>query len=190
MERRALRQNTTSGSSKRWCCERTDHIGWRDCRWTGFCRNRRPGLQCWSGAIQPATSPSTSEVGFAVGDIVTIHSAALGGLGLAPLDSDGTIEHRRVVAVDAVNHRLTFDRPLMKPHATGDYLTKGVTLHASLFMGGPSVVYGVGERPTPVFPGPIDDLQMIHRYGWRGYLKFQMFRPEFLELHITSGSTD
>ncbi len=130
------------------------------------------------------------ETGFAVGDIVTIHSAAVGGAGLAPVDGDGTIEHRRIVAIDAGNNRLTFERPLMKPHATGDYVTKGVTLHASMFMGGPSVVYGVGERPTPVFPGPIDDLQMIHRYGWRGYLKFQLFRPEFLELHITSGSTD
>ncbi len=130
--------------------------------------------------------------GFAVGDIVTISSLAVGGAGLAPVESDGTIEHRRIVAIanPGLLGQLTFDRPLMKPHAAGDFVTKGVTLHASLFMGGPSVVYGVGERPTPVFPGPIDDLQMIHRYGWRGYLKFQMFRPEFLELHITSGSTD
>jgi len=127
---------------------------------------------------------------FAVGDIVSISSAGLTTSGAAPLESDGTIEHRRIVAIDTPNNRLTFDRPLMKPHNEDDWVTKGITLHSSLFMGGPAVVYGVGERPTPVFPPPIDDLQMIHRYGWRGYLKMKMFRPEFLEVHLTAGSTD
>ena len=35
-----------------------------------------------------------------------------------------------------------------------------------------------------------DDLQMVNRYGWRGFMKFQMFRPEYIEVHETSGSTD
>jgi len=136
--------------------------------------------------------PVGDTTGFAVGDVVTISSGALTAGGNAPLESDGTIEHRRIVAINnpGIGGQLVFERPLLKPHAVDDWVTKGITLHASLFMGGPSVVYGVGERPTPVFPPPIDDLQMIHRYGWRGYLKMQMFRPEFLEVHLTAGSTD
>ena len=131
------------------------------------------------------------ETGFVIGDIVTIHSQAAGaGAGHPAVETDGTQETRRIVAIDAANNRLTFDKPLLKPHTGGDFVTKGVDLHASIFMGGPAVVYGVGERPTPVMPPKIDDLQMVNRYGWRGFMKFQMFRPEFVELHLTSGSSD
>jgi hypothetical protein len=132
----------------------------------------------------------TDETGFVVGNFVTIHSSLVGGAGLAPLESDGTQETRRIVAIDAGNNRLSFDRPLMKPHASGDYVTKGVNIHSSIFMGGPAVVYAVGERPTPTFPPKIDDLQMVNRIGWRGFFKFQMFRPEYIEVHETSGTTD
>ena len=120
---------------------------------------------------------------------MTIHSQNAGeGAGKPPVEADGTQETRRIVAVDAVGHKLSFDRPLLKPHASGDFVTKGVNIHSSIFMGGPSVVYGVGERPTPIFPPKIDDLQMVNRIGWRGFLKFQMFRPEYIEVHETSGS--
>lgn len=132
----------------------------------------------------------TAVTDFAVGDTITISSKNVTASGEAPLETDGTIEHRRIVAIDVDNNRLTFERPLMKPHAADDWVTKGITLHGSVFMGGPAVAYGVGERPTPVFPPVIDDLGMIHRYGWRGYLKFQMFRPEFVEVHFTAGSTN
>ena len=131
------------------------------------------------------------ETGFAIGDVITIHSKDAGlGAGKPPVETDGTQETRRIVAIDAAQNRLTFDKPLLKPHTAGDFVTIGVNLHASIFMGGPAVVYGVGERPTPVMPPKIDDLQMVNRYGWRGFMKFQMFRPEFIELHLTSGSTD
>ena len=131
------------------------------------------------------------ETGFAVGNIVTVHSKDAGdGAGHPPVETDGTQETRRIVAIDAATNKLVFDKPLLKPHTAGDFVTVGVSLHASIFMGGPAVVYGVGERPTPVMPPKIDDLQMVNRYGWRGFLKFQMFRPEFIELHLTSGSTD
>ncbi len=78
----------------------------------------------------------------------------------------------------------------MKGHASGDFVTNGVDVHASIFLGGPGVVYGIGERPTPVVPPKYDDLMMINRYGWRAYCKFQQFRPEFLEVHETAGTTD
>jgi N4-gp56 family major capsid protein len=130
---------------------------------------------------------------FVVGDYITIHSATAAGAGpdKAPLESDGTQETRRIVGVSGVtNVNLALDKPLMKPHATGDFVTKCVTLHASLFMGGPSVVWGIAERPTPVLPPKFDDLMMINRIGWRGMFKFQQFRPEYYELHLTAGTTN
>jgi N4-gp56 family major capsid protein len=143
----------------------------------------------------PGQSTSTRYItvddvtGFAVGKSITIHSKDAGeGAGKPPVETDGTQETRRIVAIDAGNKRLSFEKPLLKPHADGDFLTLGVTIHTSIFMGGPAVVYGVAERPTPVFPPKIDDLQMVNRYGWRGFLKFQMFRPEFIEVVETSGT--
>lgn len=127
--------------------------------------------------------------GFTVGMNVTVHSALVSAPGEAPLESDGTQETRRIVAIDVAQNRLTFNKPLLKPHAEDDWVTSGIGIHSAIFIGGPAVVYGVGERPTPVLPPKIDDLQMVNRYGWRGFLKFQMFRPEFIEVHEIAGST-
>lgn len=133
-----------------------------------------------------------SGVGFAVGDVVTIHSQTVnqadGGGGFAPVEADGTQETRRIVAIST--NDLSFDRPLMKPHLDNDWVTKGVDVHGSIFLGGPSVVYGVGERPFPMALDPIDDLKMVRRFSWRGFLKFQMFRPEWTEVIESGASTD
>ena len=124
---------------------------------------------------------------YAVGDYVTIHDQGAGaGAGHPPVESDGTQETRRIVAISG--DQLSFEKPLGKDHASGDFLTKGVNIHTSVFIGGPGVVYAVGERPTPTFPPTYDDMMMIQRIGWRGFLKFQMFRPEYIEVHETSGS--
>ena len=101
-------------------------------------------------------------------------------LGTTVLDGDGTQETRRIVAIDGDN--LSFDKPLLKPHAAGDYITNAVDIHGSIFMGGPGVVYGVGERPHPVLLPVIDDLGMIRRLAWRGFVKMQLFRPEMFEV--------
>jgi N4-gp56 family major capsid protein len=138
---------------------------------------------------------STAE--FSVGQYVTIHSRAfhenqepLGPGDPSPHEQDGTQETRRIVTIDADNGRLSFDKPLLKPHSEMDLVTNGVDIHGSIFIGGPSVVMGIGERPTPIFPPKIDDLQMINRYGWRAFCKFQQFRPEYIEVHETAGSTN
>ncbi len=131
----------------------------------------------------------TANTNFAVGDIVTIHSKDAGeGAGYAPVETDGTQETRRIVHIASAN--ISFDKPLLKEHATGDFFTKGVPVHLSAFMGGPAVVYGIAERPVPTFPPKIDDLQMVNRVGWRGFLKFQQFRPEWIEVHETSGTSN
>ncbi|MBN1452157.1 MAG: N4-gp56 family major capsid protein [Anaerolineales bacterium] len=132
-----------------------------------------------------------ANAGLVVGDYITIHSAEAGTPGEAPNEADGTQETRRIVGLSGVgNVNISLDKPLMKPHAQGDFVTKGRTLHASLFMGGPSVVFGIAERPTPILPPKFDDLMMINRIGWRGMFKFQQFRPEYYELHLTAGTTN
>jgi N4-gp56 family major capsid protein len=128
----------------------------------------------------------TEENGFAVGDIVTIHAV---GLGAAVLPTDGTQETRKIAELNhGAGNRMSFDKPLLKPHASGDYVTLARNVHASLFMGGPSVVLGVAERPNVMVLPKIDDLQMVQRFSWRAFLKFQMFRPEFLRVVYSAGS--
>ena len=131
------------------------------------------------------TVPVVEESGFVVGTYVTIHDQTLG---VTVLDSDGTQETRRIVALGT--NTVSFDKPLLKAHATGDYMTKAVDIHASVFMGGPGVVYGVGERPAPVPLPVIDDLGMIRRLAWRGFFKYQLFRPEMFAVIETGGSTN
>jgi N4-gp56 family major capsid protein len=146
------------------------------------------------GVYSPGQSGSTRYVpvvasaGFAVGDVVTIHDHSLG---VTVLDTDGGQETRRVVAKDTGGaNRLEFDKPLLKDHASGNYVTKALDTHASIFLGGPSVVWGVAERPF-VYPAPkIDDAMIVNRLGWRGCWKFQQYRPEYYEVVYSAGSSD
>ena len=133
-------------------------------------------------------APTTVEValatGFAVGDVVTIH--AFDAVVPQVQKGDGSQETRRIVAINGA--LLSFDTPLLKDHAAGDYLTKAEDVHTSLFLGGPSVVMGVGERPNINILPKIDDLMLINRYSWRGFLKLQMFRPEYSRVLYTTGN--
>lgn len=132
----------------------------------------------------------TSAAGFAVGQYITISDQNFSGWspGDPPNNNDGTTETRRIVGINGA--QLSLNKPLLKPHANGDYVTNGLDIHSSIFMGGPGVVYAVGEAPIPVFPPKYDDLMMVNRVGWRGFLKFQLFRPEYYEVVETAGSTD
>ena len=130
----------------------------------------------------------TSSAGFAVGQYVTIHDNALG---VTVLDTDGTQETRRIVSIDTGGaNRLSFDKPLLKDHASGAYLTNAADVHASLFIGGPAIVEGVAENAHIITPPKIDDAMMVNRVGWRGMFKFQLFRPEFYEVHYSAGTTN
>jgi len=123
--------------------------------------------------------------GFQPGDYVTLHDNALGA---AVLETDGTQETRRIVNVDAANKRLAFDKPLLKAHGAGDYVTQALDIHASLFMGGPGVVYAVAERPNVIVPPKIDDVLLVNRIGWRGMFRFQLWNPVYYHVHYSAGS--
>lgn len=128
----------------------------------------------------------TDDTGFAVGQYITISELASG---TTVLDADGTQETRRIVSLPGTN-KIVLDKPLLKPHADADYVTVAADIHSAIFMGGPGVVYAVGERPHPVMPPKYDDLMMVNRIGWRGFVKFQLFRPEYFEVVEVQGSTD
>jgi N4-gp56 family major capsid protein len=128
--------------------------------------------------------------GFVVGQYITVSSQSSSTAGAPITEADGTQETRRIVSIDTVNKRISLHKPLLKPHADGDFVTTGLHVHASIFMGGPGVVYGVGERPHPVLLPVIDDLGMIRRLAWRGFLKMQLFRPEMFSIVESAGSLD
>jgi len=137
-----------------------------------------------SGSTRYVTVADSS--GFSVGDYVTIHAQALG---TTVLETDGLQEVRRVVAVDSGGaNRLSFDKPLLKDHTSGDYVTVAEDIHASIFLGGPGVVYGIAERPNIIVPPKFDDAMLVNRIGWRGMLKFQLFRPEWFRVVLSAGS--
>ena len=129
----------------------------------------------------------TDASGFAVGDWVTISAAATGGSVGVP-ESDGTQESRRITAI--ATNDVSFNKPFMKPHDSDDYITRGIDVHASVVIGGPGVAFAVGERPHVIAPPKYDDLMMINRLGWRGFLKMQLWRPEMFEVIESAGSTD
>jgi len=124
---------------------------------------------------------------FVVGKTITISSAAVGAI---VKESDGTQETRRIVSVDGAQKRIVFDKPLLKDHAAGDKVTLAVDVHGSIFMGGPGVVYGVGERAHPLVLPKIDDMGMINRFSWRSFSKMQLYRPEMFEVVETAGTTN
>lgn len=121
--------------------------------------------------------------GFAVNDVVTIH--VFDNAVSEVQKGDGTQETRRIVGING--NEISFDTPLLKEHAQDDFMTKATDIHCSLFLGGPGVVMGVGERPNIRILPKIDDLQLINRYAWRGFFKMQMFRPEYTRVLYTTG---
>lgn len=129
------------------------------------------------------TIPVDEESGFSVGDYVTFHDNTLG---VTVLETDGTQETRRIVSLGT--NTISLDRPLLKAHANDDYVTKAVNIHASIFLGGPSVIWGIAEAPTVIVPPKYDDAMLINRIGWRMLGKFQYFRPEWFEVHESAGS--
>jgi N4-gp56 family major capsid protein len=140
------------------------------------------GVYTYGQANSIRTISVVDATGLAVGDEITIHR---GDPGDAPTESDGSQEVRKIRGI--TGNDLTLDFPLGKPHAEGDQVTRGTTVHASVFLVGPSVVWGIAEAPW-IFPLPkIDDLQLINRFGWRTFSKFQQFTPERSRVVFSSG---
>ncbi len=134
---------------------------------------------------------------FAVNDIVTIHTQRTSDFGVTNgVDyRAGDTTNRRVVNVDTANQRLSFEIPIMIDYTTAlsanvyGYVTKGVHIHSSIFIGGnDGIVMGVGRPPRLHFPAPVDDFDSMYRFSWDSYQGYLNYHPEVLEVFFSGGS--
>lgn len=134
---------------------------------------------------------------FAVNDMVSIHLQRTSAFGVSNGADyrDGKKEDRRIVAINAGAHQLSFNIPIMQDFTTDlgggvfGYVTKAMHVHASIFLGGSDgVVMGVGRPPRLHFPPPVDDLDAMFRFSWDAYIGYQTYNPDVLEVLYTAGS--
>lgn len=149
--------------------------------------------------IQLSDTPGTGVLGtdVIVNDIVTIHISRTSAFGVTngvhPFD--GTLHNRRVVKIDLVNDRIMLDRPIMLDFADAlspgvyAYVTKGMSVHASIYVGAPqSIVTGLAAPIRLHTPPPIDDTESIYRYSWNDRMGYQPYAPEVFEVVFSAGA--
>jgi hypothetical protein len=133
---------------------------------------------------------------FKVNDYVTIHVDRTNSWGITNgVDiTDGKAHHRRIVAVDQANARLTFDYPIMEDFNVNlgggvyGYVTKAQHVHSALFVGGfNGVVSAVSIPPRLHTPPPIDDTEQIYRISWDTYQGYNLFEPKVYEVWYGAG---
>lgn len=134
----------------------------------------------------------------ALNDIVTIHVDRTNAYGVTNgVDiTDGKLHERRIVAIDDVNKRLSFDLPIMEEFSTDlggtvyGYVTKAHPVHTMTFLGGTDgIAVGVGQAPRFYTPGPVDDLNAMFRFTFDMYMGWQLFEPQVFEVVALSAPT-
>jgi hypothetical protein len=148
--------------------------------------------------VQLASGTSAGDMAkFKVNDYVTVHVQRTSDFGVTNgVDyRDGKLHNRRIVAVDTVNKRLSFDQPIMidiatlLTTATYAYVTKAVHVHAMIFVGGSDgIVMGIGRPPRLHAPGPVDDFDSIFRFSWDSYQGYGVYNPAVLEVLFVGGN--
>jgi len=133
----------------------------------------------------------TDSTGFSAKDRVSIQQTRESD-GRAKWD-DGTKIERVIYAVDpGGDNTLSFERPILKDLTASDtwYITRGLDVHMTVFIAGPNgVAAGVGQRPQLHTPPPVDDFESMYRFSWDAWIKYQQFRPEYVYLIFSAGST-
>lgn len=138
---------------------------------------------------------------FAEGDIVTIsyYTTARYGVtnGVDPL-APKTIQ-RRVVGVDHVNNRLSFNRSISFEYkdafhgtsvsgAAGDfyaYVTKARNIGMIVAMGGRGAIRASIAKPLSFYePEAKDDFKSVWRFVWDEHMGFNVWEPELFEVHF------
>lgn len=130
-------------------------------------------------------------------DIVSVHLTRTAAYGVAdgvnPLE--GTLHNRRIVSIDAINGTITLDEPIMIDMKTDlgggvyGYVTKGVNVHASIFVAArDGIAVGVGQSPMTHTPPPVDDFESVYRFSWDAYMGYQAWSPEVFEVVFSSGT--
>lgn len=134
-----------------------------------------------------------------VNDMITIHTTRTSDYGVTDgVDPfEGTAHVRRVVAkTDASPDLLVLDRPIMVDMDTDlgggvyAYVTKGRTIHSSIFVGSnEGIVAGVAQPPRVYAPPPVDDFESVYRFSWDAFQGYQTYAPEVFEVVFSAGST-
>lgn len=135
---------------------------------------------------------------FEVNDFVSIHTVRTNDYGVTngvDFLSGRTIV-RRVVAVDADNNRLSFDRPILSPYRelSGNpgvygYVTKGVHVGFNLILGSRGGIMGNVNKQIEFYePKPVDDFESVYRFVWDILLGYNIWEPNLFECHFTAVS--
>jgi hypothetical protein len=150
-----------------------------------------------SAGIVHTVTVADTPTDIAVNDIITLHLTRTSTYGVTNgVDPfEGTSQVRRVVAKNDGAKTLQLDKPVMIDYATDlgstvyGYVTKGVNVHSSIFVGGPQgIVAGLAQPIRMHTPPPIDDMEAIYRYSWNVRMGYQPYDPEVFEVTFTSGS--
>lgn len=162
-------------------------------------RTRRVGQAGSVHFIQLAAGADMTQ--YAVNDIVTLHilrgDGSVNNITSGGVDwTDGTLQNLRITSINVGARQLTFASPIMVPFAVDlgagvyAYLTKGVHIHASIFLGGPdAIAVGIGRPLELHFPPPVDDRESMYRVSWDIYAGWNKYNPLVAEVVFTAGST-
>lgn len=133
--------------------------------------------------------------GFRVGERVTIHVRTTDKHGVVDgVDyQDGKLINMRIVKING--NQVSFERPVLEPFVTDlgggvyGYITKGTNIHTMLFLNSrDGVVMGVAQPMTIHTPRPVDDLDMIQRFSFDGYMGMNPFNKNAFEVVYLAGS--
>jgi hypothetical protein len=145
-----------------------------------------------NGAVDGTAAPTkaivvTSESGFSVGDIISIHPAADGH---QVLNTSTTLEHCKIAAINST--AITLERPLSFSHASGAYVTKTWNIYPVIFVGadyegGETVVRGITD-PVSVYsfngPSLADPVGRYTSVAWYGITGYDLISPWNMELYM------
>lgn len=147
-----------------------------------------------SGATSTITLDTGEGANFAVGDVVTIHDAVTSDFGVTDgVDyRAGRVFNRRIV--DVTGDTIQLDKPLLHAFATDlgggvyAFVTKGVDIHASIYLYGPgAVVAGLTQPVTFHVPPVVDDVEGMFRFSWDAYIGYKQFQTEYMEVVFHAG---
>jgi N4-gp56 family major capsid protein len=124
----------------------------------------------------------TDATGFAVGGEVTIHRYAA-----KPDGTDETEEH--FVIREIVGNRLYSRSKITMAHSAGDYVTDGIDVYPTVFMG---AVRGLGRgavlEPEVRVALPTDKLRRQYHVGWYALMGYGIIRDWALEVVETAAT--
>lgn len=162
-------------------------------------RTRRAGQSGVTHYIQLKSDADMTQ--FSRNQMVTIHTLRGDGSTATSVSggvdyTDGTKTDRIIESVDVGNKRLSFKKPIMTPFVTDlgsttyAYVTIGVHVHASIFIGAPDVVAVGMARPLELnFLPPVDDRNAIWRISWDLSAGWNNYNPDGGEVVFTAGSS-